>query len=400
MVALPLHPTTLPEPSLPAIAPQAEAQLFSAWAEIDLDALARNYERLKSLVGADRQIIVPVKANGYGHGATAVAACLAKRGAYAVQTASVREAVAIRQSGNPVKIIAYPVNLAEDLHALLQHDIVPTVVDVAGARMISATATAARPTSICVKVDAGLQRLGVPLAQAEDAVMAMAALPNVTIEGLYTHVPFADMGHADWAEGRIRAFEALVRRLAQRGLAMHMTQARASAHVLANIDDSLTAVCAGHFLYGLHSFAADSGIAPQSAPTLRALRARLIQVRLIDPGPVRAEGDPYGSNFQGVARTGVLAIGRANGMPRSRPDIDSHVLIAGRLARVISVTLEYTVVDLSGHPDVSPGDTATIVGEDGGVTLSIEDAVRAGRLSPLDFSIGLRDLAFRYYASE
>ncbi|CAG4894503.1 Alanine racemase [Paraburkholderia gardini] len=181
---------------------------------------------------------------------------------------------------------------------------------------------------------------------------------------------------------------------------MRVTQARASAHVLANIDDSLTAVCAGHFLYGLRSFSADNGITPQSAPVLRAIRARLIQVRPIDPGSIRADNDPYGSNFEGVARTGVLAIGRTNGMPRSRPDIDAHVLIAGRLARIISVTLEYTVVDLSGHPDVSPGDMATIVGEDGGANLSIQDAVRAQGSSPLDFSIGLRDLDFRYHTSE
>jgi alanine racemase len=376
---------------------KSDSPQVSAWAEIDLDALARNYEHLKMLVGADRQIIVPVKANGYGHGATAVAACLAKRGAYAVQTASVREAVAIRQSGNLVKIIAYPVNLAEDVHVLLQHNIVPTVVDLASARVVSEVAS--RPTSICVKIDAGLQRLGVPLAQAENAVMAMAALPNVSVEGLYTHVPFADMGHAAWAEDRIRAFEALVGRLARRGLALRVTQARASAHVLAKIDDGLTAVCAGHFLYGLHSFSADSGIAPQSAPVLRAIRARLIQVRSIDPGQIRTHGDPYGSNFEGVVRTGVLAIGRANGMPRSRSDIDAHVLISGRLARVISVTLEYTVVDLSGHPDALPGDVATIVGADGGASVKIQDAAIAQGSSPLDFSIGLRELVLRYHTS-
>jgi alanine racemase len=389
-----LHSTVPPEPWLPAITPPSS----SAWAEIDLDTLTRNYDRLTGMVGADRQIIAPVKANAYGHGAVAVAACLAKRGAYAVQTASVREALEIRQAGNPVKIIAYPVNLAEDVRVLLQNDIVPTVVDVAGARMVSAAAS--RPTSICVKVDAGLQRLGVPLAQAEDVVMAMAALPNVRVEGLYTHVPFADMRHAGWAKDRIRAFETLARRLTQRGLALRVTQARASAHVLANIGDSLTAVCAGHFLYGLRSFPADSGIALQSAPVLRAVRARLIQVRSVIAGSIGADGDPYGSNFHGVARTGVLAIGRANGIPRPRPDNDAHVLIAGRLARIISVTLEYTVVDLTGHPDVCSGDSATIVGDDAGAVLSIEDAVRAGGSSPLDFCIGLRDLAFRYHESE
>lgn len=395
MAAPPLRPRASSEFGLPNIVSEHHS---AAWMEIDLDALARNYDRLKGLVGADRQIIVPVKANGYGQGATTVAACLARRGAYAVQTASVREAVAIRQSGNPVKIIAYPVNLAEDVHVLLQNDIVPTVVDIAGARMVSAAAS--RPTAICVKVDAGLQRLGVPLDQAADIVMTMAGLPNVTVEGLYTHVPFADMRHAGWAENRIRAFEALAQRLLQRGLALRITQARASAHVLANISDGLTAVCAGHFLYGFRSFPADNSISCPSEPVLRAIRTRLIQVRAISGNSKAADGNPYGSNFQGVERAGVLPVGRAHGIPRPPPVEPAHVLVAGRLSRIISVTLEYTVIDLSNHPDVSSGDIATIVGDDGEAVLRIEDAAKYGGCSPLDFSIGLRDLAFRYRGGE
>lgn len=399
MAVSPPHPTASPESWFPTIVPESPG---AAWAEIDLDALARNYDRLKGLVGVDRQIIVPVKANGYGHGATAVAACLARRGAYAVQTASVREAVAIRQSGNRIKIIAYPVNLADDVRTLLQNDIMPTVVNLAGARIVSAAAS--RPTGICVKVDSGLQRLGVPLEQAEDVVMAIASLSNVTVEGLYTHVPFADMRYADWAESRVRAFEALAQTLLQRGLPLRVTQARASAHVLANIGDNLTAVCAGHFLYGLRSFPSGHSINSPSEPVLRAVRARLIQVRPIVRSSIGADSDPdsdpYGSNFQGVERTGVLAVGRANGIPRPLPDKAAHVLVAGRPARIISVTLEYTVIDLSGHPDVSPGDAATILGDDGAAVLNIEGAARYGGCSPLDFSIGLRDLAFQYLGGE
>lgn len=395
MAASPLHPAPSPKSAPSTIALENHSP---TWAEVDLDALTRNYDRLKTLIGAGKQIIVPVKANGYGHGATRIAACLARRGAYAVQTASVREAVAIRRSGNDVKIIAYPVNLAEDVHALLQNDIVPTVVDMAGARIVSAAAT--RPVAICVKVDAGLQRLGVPLDEAEDIVMKMAGLPNVMVEGVYTHVPFADLSQADWAIGRVRAFEVLVKRLLQRGLELRVTQARASAHVIANIEDSLTAVCAGHFLYGLRSFPADSAVNLPSEPVLRAIKTRLIQVRPIGGSPAKTHGDPYGANFEGVTRTGVLSVGRANGILRPLHDKGAYVLVAGRPSRVISVTLEYTVVDLSGHPDALSGDTATILGDDGEAVLTIDDATRAAGCSPLDFSIGLRDIALIYRGGE
>lgn len=376
------HSTAAPERTCPA------------WAEIDLDALARNYDRLKGLVGADRQIIVPVKANGYGHGATAVAQCLAGRGAYAVETASLTEALAIRESGNPVRIVAYPGNLAADVRTLLRNDITPTVVDLLGAQIVSRAAL--RSTAIHVKVDAGLGRLGLPLDLAEDIIMKMSALPNVTIEGLYTHVPFSDMGHAVWAESRVRAFEALVQRLLRRGLKLHVTQARASSHVVANIGDSLTAVCAGHFLYGLRPFSSHETIDFPAESVLRAIRARLIQVRSTASDETRRDGNPYGGNYQGVGRTGVLQIGRANGIRRPIRDEVAHALVAGRFARIISVSLEYTVIDLTGHPDVSPGDVATLLGEDSGAALHLERVAKHEEGSPLDFCIGLRDLEFRY----
>ena len=106
------------------------------------------------------------------------------------------------------------------------------------------------------------------------------------------------------------------------------------------------------------------------------------------------------ANFEGVTRTGVLSVGRANGILRPLHDKGAYVLVAGRPSRVISVTLEYTVVDLSGHPDASSGDTATILGDDGEAVLTIDDATRAAGCSPLDFSIGLRDMALIYRGGE
>ncbi|MFT4065484.1 alanine racemase [Paraburkholderia sp.] len=364
---------------------------FPAWAEIDLDALGRNFDLLKARVGADRQIIVPVKANAYGHGAVSVARHLAARGAYAVQTACVRDAVEIRRSGNPVRIVTYPGDLRADLSTLLQHDIVPSVVDLDGARHVSDTVS--RPTAIYVKIDAGLQRLGVLLEHAEDVVMRMAALPNLSIDGLYTHLPISDMRHAAWARSRIRAFEALVLDLERRGLELPMTQARASAHVMARIDDGLSAVCAGHLLYGLSPFATSEAIDFPTKPVLGAFRSRLIQVR---PTGKSCTETPYGGDFRNVETTGVIPVGRAHGVRRPLKQPASAVLVAGRPARILSVTLEYTVIDLTDHPNVRPGEIVTLLGDDGDASLSLDDVATRPDCTPLDFCIGLRGVAFRY----
>lgn len=372
--------------------------LHTTFAEIDLDALGRNYDRIKEQIGADRQIIVPVKANGYGHGATAVARYLAERGAYAVQTACVREAVEIRQSGNPVKIIAYPVNLQDELRTLLQNDIVPTVVDYESAQRVSGLAS--RITPLYVKVDAGLQRLGVRLEEAEDVVLKIAALPNVAVEGLYTHVPFSDMSQAPWAQSRIRAFEELVRALLRRGIDLRVTQARASAHLLARMSDSLTAVCAGHLLYGLNPLSGDGAPDLPGSPVLRAVRTRLIQARPTARTEAGSVSSPYGGDFHNVKITGVLPVGKVNGIRPPVRGAGACVLVAGRPAPIISVTLEYAVIDLTGHPDVRTGELVTILGEDNGTMLRLEDVAKHTGCSSLELCIGLRNIKLRYCSGQ
>jgi alanine racemase len=366
----------------------------TTWAEIGLDALGRNYDFIRERAGAGRHIIVPVKANGYGHGATAVAQYLADRGAYAVQTACVREAVEIRQSGNTVKLIAYPTNLRDELHLLLQHGIVPTVTDFQAAQFVSDTT--ANVTSLYVKVDAGLQRLGVPLQEAEDVILKIAALPKVTVEGLYTHVPFSDMSDAPWAESRIRAFEELVDALKRRGLDLQVTQARASAHLIASMNDTLTAVCAGHLLYGLSPLSGEGTPHVPVSPVLRAVRTRVIQVRPVVRTQAEALSNPYGGNFKNVECTGVLPVGKVNGMRRPVPGAGACVLVAGRPAPILSVTLEYTVIDLTGHRDVFAGDMVTILGVDSGATLHLADVAAHAGCSPLDICIGFHDMPFHY----
>jgi alanine racemase len=367
---------------------------LAAWVEISLDALEKNYHRLVDAVGHDRRIIVPVKANGYGHGAVAIADAATKRGAYAVQTASIAEAVAIRESGNAIRIIAYPTNLRDNLSLLLRHDIVPSIVDVSDAKFISDFAT--RPVSVYLKVDSGLQRLGLPLSEAEVAASKIAVLPNVTIEGIYTHVPFKDLKHAAWAESRIRAFEEFTDNLSRSGIVPPITQARASSHLFAKISDNLTAVCAGHFLYGLSPFNMDQHVEDPTSPVMHAIKARLIQVRPISDNVSQTDEGPYGANLAGVVRTGILPIGKANGLRQPVRGVMATALVAGRPAPILSITLEYTVIDLSGHPKTAVGDIVTLLGNDGEAQLELDEVAKHQNCSPLDFCIGIRGLPVLY----
>ena len=100
-------------------------------------------------------------------------------------------------------------------------------------------------------MDSGLGRLGVPLPEAETLIQEMAALPNLAIEGIYSHLPFGNTAGSDWACEKYAAFAALLARLASRGIKPAVTQVWASSGLLAGLPDACNVVCVGHLLYGL-----------------------------------------------------------------------------------------------------------------------------------------------------
>src|SRR5262249_58884692 len=103
-------------------------------------------------------------------------------------------------------ILLFAGYLPEAVPRLLAHGFVPTVANLETARAVAAAAR--RPTAIYVKVDSGLGRLGVPLGSAVEFVKQVAALPQIAVEGLYTHLPFADPAGREWARTRLTGFHA------------------------------------------------------------------------------------------------------------------------------------------------------------------------------------------------
>src|SRR5262249_42600380 len=145
------------------------------WMELDLDAFAHNLAVVRRLAGP-RRLIASVKANAYGHGAVAIARELARQGVETLWTGSIDEALAIRDAGIRARILLFGGYLPKDIPDLIGHGFTPTICDRAGAEAVSAAAS--DPTPVYIKVDSGLGRLGVPLADAAELISGIAALPN------------------------------------------------------------------------------------------------------------------------------------------------------------------------------------------------------------------------------
>ncbi len=361
-----------------------------AWAVYDLDRLRANLGEVRRRIGPGQACIAALKANAYGHGVLPVATALDSEGLAAFMTGSFQEARRMKEAGLRTPVVMFAGALPAGMAQVIEAGLTPTVVDLAGAQA-AAEAEAPPPggsTPVFVKVDAGFGRLGVALEEAENFLDALAQLPGLRVAGLYTHLPFADSSGRDWAERRLKAFDALLDRLADRGRLPPVTQARASCCLAAGLSDRANAVCIGHLLFGLSPFAEES-VADISAfrPVLAEVGSRLIDIGEHRQGSDFAIGDSYG--IRHGRRAGVAPIGVSHGLPRPVPGSRPQALIRGRRVPIIAVNLEHLVLDLDGVADAAVGDAVLLLGCQGDGAIEFHELAAWFGKSGLDTAMAL-----------
>ena len=370
-----------------------------AWAVYDLERLRANLGELRRRIGPGRALIAALKANAYGHGAPAIAKALDGEGLSAFMTGSFDQARAMKEAGLRTPVVMFAGALPSGMAALIEAGLTPTVVDLAGAEAAARAAPAGGAAAVYVKVDAGLGRLGVALEDAEDFLEALSRMPGLRIAGLYTHLPFADISGRGWAESRLAAFDGLLDRLAAGRRLPPVTQARASCCLAAGLSDRANAVCIGHLLYGLSPFADDS-VADLSAyrPVLAEIGSRLIHIGDHRQGSDFAIGDSYG--LRHGRRAGVAPIGVSHGLPRPAPGSRPSVLIRGRRAPIVAVSLEHLVIDLDGVDHAAVGDAVLLLGRQDGAAIDFAELTAWFGLSGLDTAMALSDRLPAMYRGE
>ena len=339
--------------------------------QIDLDAAAANVRAVRELVGPERKIFAVVKADGYGHGAAEMGAIFVAHGADALAVADLGEGIRLRQRGIIAPILVYPNSLPEAAPQALTHCLTPTLVDLESARAYAEAAGG--PCEIFVKIDVGLERLGVPAEQAAKMIIAMLELPHLRLAGLCAH-PHApdngDPGYADWQIGR---FTGVVDELEARGVRVPIRLLAASPFVLRFPRSYLNAVDPGRMLYGI-TYPGERSPVPLR-PTFRALASRIIALKELTPRERFAELAPF--PVTAPLRLGVIPMGSADGLTWLHV---GRVLVRGHAAPIIGgPSLEHTRIDLTAVPDAKVGDEVVIIGRQGQAEITLaEVAARHG----------------------
>lgn len=376
-----------------ATAPEGARPL---WAEIDLGAITHNLARVRELAGRPVRVLAPVKADGYGHGAVVVGRHLASLGVEGLATANFAEAVALREAGVTGRILLYGAPLPDGFGPVLEHDLTPTVYDAAGVAALARLAQD-RPARVPVhvKVDCGFGRLGVRFEEAPALVRDVAAAPGLELEGVYTHIPFDDGEGAAWSARRLEAFATLVASLDAEHGAIPFAEASASAVIGAGIPDALNTIAPGHLLFGLMPLTGRRAEELGFRKALTAVRARIIHLGRREVGDDLLGAPPGG--VDAARRVAVILYGIDNGNRGALAPGGSTMLLRGRRCPVLSVSAEYTVLDVTDVPDAAVGDVVTIIGADGDEKIAVEDVAAAlGAPSAAYWMLGLKHVPRRY----
>lgn len=351
-----------------------------AWAEIDVAAITHNARVLSQLV-RPAQLCAVVKANGYGHGARAVATAALAGGAFGLAVALVDEGVELRQRGVRGPILLLSECGADAIDTALAHRLTPTLYTAEG---VAHAAEAAREygqrISVHVKVDTGMHRVGALVPAVPAILQAIADAPFLKFEGLWTHLPVADGESGEdgaFTRGQLESFERVLADLDRDGALPELVHAANTAGAIAFPSARYSMVRCGIGLYGYlpgkavtTAFTTASGGA--SLQPALSLRARVVSVRTLEEG-----ARPSYGRLRPLPRRSVVAtvpIGYADGVPRALFTHGFSVLIGGRRRPLAGmVTMDQIVVDCGDDATVRPGDEVVLLGRQGDEEITADE---------------------------
>ena len=351
-------------------------------AVVDLARLASNYRAVRAYLAASAgaaapRVIAVIKANAYGHGAVAVAGALeaaaAEGDAPTLACADIEEGVELREAGVRAPVLVFGALSVSDLDGVFRHRLTPTVSSPSAARRLRAAAAArGRRLRVHVKVDTGMNRFGFRHDNLRRTIPALGAgdAGPLQVEAVYTHFATAESADHALFDRQCARFEAVRALLPELGFPRTRCHAANSAALLRDRRTWYDAVRPGLLLYGIVPPPMESAIPVR--PVL-SLRSQVVAVKGLRAG----ETAGYGARFAAAraTRAAVIPAGYADGLDLRLAGAAS-VLVRGRRAPIIAVSMDSTTVDVT-DVEVNPGDPVVIIGEQDGESIDARELARA-----------------------
>jgi alanine racemase len=325
------------------------------FAVVDKEAILHNVRSIRCRLAPTTKLMIAVKANGYGHGAAEVAQAAKAAGADAFAVASVEEGVNLRNSGIDLPILVLGAVTPPSLLEASNYELSVTFTDSWGS--LEQVPVLPKPLYVHIKVDTGMNRLGLHTAEEVLSVVAsFQARSDIHVAGLYTHLACADDPVSPHTTRQIACFDEIVHKLKAAGVEIPCLHVANSGGALQDYQYNMVRV--GISAYG-YSPNPDFDFSLSLRPALH-LYSFVTRVAEIHTGDVVGYGATFTADHD--MKIATIPIGYADGYPRILSS-RGEIMIHGQRAKIVGrICMDQLMADVTGIPDVLAGDAVTIFG--------------------------------------
>ena len=342
-----------------------------AYREINLLNLKHNLHQIESLLNDNCKVMAVVKADAYGHGAVEVSKYLQNLGIIHFAVACIDEAIELRKSGivGEILVLGYtPISRKKDL---IYYNISQTIVDIDYAKELCKNEGI---LDVHIKLDTGMNRLGTKIEDI-DELIEIYKNENLNIKGTFSHLSRADSlleEDIKFTNNQVNKFYKIIDILKKSNIDVGKIHLQSSYGIKNYKNLKCDLVRPGILLYGVSSIPYDKTINELNLKPVLSLKAKIASVKFIH----KSETVGYGNNFTSNKdmKIAVATIGYADGYPRILSRYDFNVLISGHIAKIIgNICMDQMILDVSNIDSIKIGDIITLVGEDKGEYIPIDE---------------------------
>lgn len=341
-------------------------------ARIDLDAVEYNIEMMRHNVREGAKMLGVVKTDGYGHGAVQIAKMLSPKDyMWGFAVATLDEALVLRRAGIEKPLLVLGCIFPDQREEMIKHDIRMTLYTEEMAREVSDLAVKmGKQAYIHIKLDTGMSRLGFMIEEeTAEIIERISKMPNLAMEGMYTHFAKADEIDKSFTEKQIKNYVWMKETLAQRGVTFQYYHCSNSAGIIDVPEANMDLVRAGISTYGLYP---SEEVHKENVPLKPAMEliSHVAHVKWVEAGTPVSYGGTYITDRK--TKIATIPVGYGDGYPRSLSN-KGYVLIHGKKAPILGrVCMDQFMVDATEIDDVKYADKVTLVGNDGDEKLPVE----------------------------
>lgn len=359
------------------------------WIEVSEQALLHNFDQIQGILDQPTRLGAVVKANAYGHGLVKTAEIFASAGADFLCVISGEEAVALLEAGITKPILVMGAVSKDVLPALIKEEVRLFVPSRGYAGQVEAVAQQVGKSALVhAKIDTGMSRYGVLWEDAGAFIQVLRELSHLRIEGVATHFATADEDNSLLQTQRDR-FERI----------QNMASIAHCANSAATLRDTIfhfNMVRVGTVLYGYYpSMLTKKAVEDINLLPALSLKTKITQCKRIPAGATVGYG--ASRQVQKETRIAILPIGYYDGIDRQLSN-SGHVVIHGKKAPILGrICMDITTVDVSEIPSAQPGDTAVVIGESKGASITADDIAKTIDTIHYEVISRMRESIPRYY---